>query len=146
MNLGEALQSAFDLMTLHGLTPNWTFRFDSARRRFGRCSHSRRMITLSRPLTELNDAARVKDTILHEIAHALCGPNEGHGPAWRAKAQSIGANGEARYDSAIVKQPARPWRSVCPKCGPLGTSFRRYRNYVHKFCGAPLDWVANDPK
>jgi hypothetical protein len=53
---------------------------DSAVRRFGTCRYSRKLITLSRQLIELNDQARVLDTILHEIAHALAGPKTGHGP------------------------------------------------------------------
>jgi len=63
---------AVTLMQQHGLV-GWTFKFDHARRRFGCCNFTRRTISLSRPLTFLNDDAEVRDTILHEIAHALAG-------------------------------------------------------------------------
>ena len=78
MNLFEASILARSLMSEHGLA-DWGFAFDHARRRFGACNYTRRRITLSRPLTLLNGIDEVRDTILHEIAHALC-PGDKHGP------------------------------------------------------------------
>jgi SprT-like family len=38
----------------------------------------------------------VRDTILHEVAHALAGPaNTGHGPKWREMARRVGAKDNA---------------------------------------------------
>src|SRR4051812_49651304 len=90
MNLYEAQHLARDLMDRHGLA-DWRFQFDHARRRFGSCRIRTRTITLSRPLTLLNPEDQVRDTILHEIAHALT-PGDGHGTKWRA----AGARGGAR--------------------------------------------------
>ena len=80
MHLIDARNLAWDLMRQHGLADlGWRFRFDHARRRFGSCKYREKAITLSRPLTLLNGEAEVRDTVLHEIAHALC-PGDGHGP------------------------------------------------------------------
>ena len=38
------------------------------------------------------------DTILHEIAHAIAGVEAGHGPAWKAVAQRLGATPRARAE------------------------------------------------
>lgn len=38
--------------------------------------------------------AHVKDTVLHEIAHALAGHEAKHGPVWQKIAKEIGANGQ----------------------------------------------------
>ena len=70
MNLNDAKTLANELMNQHGLY-DWTFMFDDAKLRFGQCRHRSKEISLSRELTELNDVVHVKDTILHEIAHAL---------------------------------------------------------------------------
>ena len=86
----DAQQLAVGLIQEHGLI-GWRFRFDHARRRFGCCRSSEKTITLSRPLTILNSCAQVRDTILHEIAHALT-PGDGHGVKWRAKCREIGAD------------------------------------------------------
>src|SRR3954462_9172169 len=58
MNLYLARNLAKSLMQVHGLA-GWMFQFDHARRRFGTCSPSRKRITLSRPLTLLNNEAEV---------------------------------------------------------------------------------------
>lgn len=76
-------------MAQHGLA-GWSFRFDHARRRFGSCRYRERVITLSRPLVLLNGVDEVRDTILHEIAHALT-PGDGHGGKWKSACRRIGA-------------------------------------------------------
>ncbi len=40
----------------------------------------------------------VKDTILHEIAHALVGKAHHHDDVWRAKALEIGCSGRRCHD------------------------------------------------
>jgi predicted SprT family Zn-dependent metalloprotease len=107
-------------MGRHGLlAAGWRFRFDNARRRFGSCRSRDKAITLSRPLTLLNGEEQVRDTILHEIAHALT-PDDGHGPAWRAKCREVGAKPERCYGEDDVVAPPRrpaPYRYGCSPCG-----------------------------
>lgn len=103
----DARQLAWDLMRQHGLIDaGWRFRFDHARRRFGCCHYGRKLITLSRPLTLLNTEPEVRDTVLHEIAHALC-PGDGHGPKWRAKCREIGAKPVRCFSDNAVSSPPR---------------------------------------
>lgn len=37
-------------------------------------------------------ARDIKNTVLHEIAHAIAGPDAGHGPRWKEIARRIGCN------------------------------------------------------
>ena len=116
MNLYEASHLARELIARHGLA-GWRFSFDHARRRFGRCDYTNRRITLSRPLTLLNTLDEVRDTILHEIAHALC-PKDGHGARWRATCRRIGRTNRAllqRRDGSSRRRRA-PYRFGCPRC------------------------------
>jgi len=118
MKLFEAKQLATQLMDKHGLLTNgWYFHFDSAKRRFGCCHYGHKRISLSRELVELNDEARVKNTILHEIAHALVGRGHGHNHVWRAKAIEIGCDGNRCYTSETTKTPEANYQAICPKCG-----------------------------
>src|SRR2546421_7680141 len=103
MHLSDARTLATELMQKHGLA-EWRFRFDHAGRRFGSCRTSQKLITLSRPLTILNSSDQVRDTILHEIAHALT-PGDGHGERWRAMCQQIGAAAIRCYDDDAVVSP-----------------------------------------
>ena len=71
MLLQDAHELALRLMRHHNLLPTWKFEFDRSKVRFGKCSYGSKTISLSRHLVELNADVEVRDTILHEIAHAL---------------------------------------------------------------------------
>ena len=89
---------ARSLMRKHGLH-DWDFQWFNSKRTFGRCYHDRKIISMSKILTEAVTSAEAKDTILHEIAHALCNPWAGHGGEWKEKCREIGARPEARPDA-----------------------------------------------
>src|SRR6476620_7955328 len=113
----EARDLATRLMREHNLV-GWTFRFDHARRRFGSCRTREKVITLSRPLTILNTIDQVRDTVLHEIAHALT-PGDGPGLRWRQKCREIGAKPARCYTDEEVALPARKparYRFGCRSC------------------------------
>ncbi|GAB4084572.1 hypothetical protein GCM10028784_12020 [Myceligenerans cantabricum] len=124
MNLVEAKNLARDLMDRHGLA-GWTFEYDDAKRRAGMCHFARRRISLSAPLATVYDAREVRDTVLHEIAHALVGHEAGHGAEWRAKARAIGGSG-SKYVDPDAPSLDGPWIGVCPG-GHRTTRFRRPR-------------------
>lgn len=122
MDLRLARDLARQLMDSHGLK-DWDFYFDTAKRRFGVCRYREKRISLSAALTHLNTEEEVRDTILHEIAHALAGPRAGHGPLWKAKALQIGCKPERCYGEEIVK-PAATYVTECPGCGKRGQAMR----------------------
>lgn len=140
MKLSEVKILARELMASHGLSEKgWRFEFDSARVRSGYTQYAPKLISISRFYAKLNEIEKIKNTILHEIAHALVGQQVGHGPAWRSKAIAIGCNGE-RCTSGIV-QIARPWQAVCVRCGDLPCfRFNRKKNLVHITCRQSLTW------
>ena len=122
MELTGVRELARGLMDEHGLH-RWTLRFDSAKRRAGLCRYDTRVISLSRPLTALYSAEEVRETVLHEIAHAIAGPSAGHGPRWRRVAVEIGASGSRCVDADAPTVPA-PWVGRCP-AGHTHQRFRR---------------------
>lgn len=147
MNLRAAYNLAAELMKQHGLPElGWNFEFDRARQRFGLTSHSKQLITMSRELTRLNSEQQVRDTILHEIAHALVGRGHGHDDVWRSKAMSIGCNGHRCYDNTVIGVDKK-YRGTCPNCGYSLTRFRR-KHLIHTRCkpsgNATLQWTLND--
>ena len=126
MKLLKAKELAINLMEQHGLIDNgWHFEFDNAKRRFGVCKNYSKLIGLSKHLVELNDEAKVKDTILHEIAHALVGNKNGHNWVWRDKALEIGCNGERCYSSKDVATPEAKYEAVCVGCGDVYKKHKR---------------------
>jgi predicted SprT family Zn-dependent metalloprotease len=115
MKLSRAEELAKALMRQHRLPRSWSFTFDRSKVRFGKCDYRRRQISLSRHLVELNAEDEVRDTILHEIAHALAPRGAGHGPAWRALALSIGCNAQRCYGREVAR-PAPKYTGTCPAC------------------------------
>lgn len=116
MKITDAKALALSLMGEHGLIEQgWEFSFDTATRRFGWCHSGLKRISLSQSLTELNTEQEVKDTILHEIAHALVGTRQHHNAVWRAKAIAIGCSGDRCYDDTVITPPAR-YTATCKRC------------------------------
>jgi hypothetical protein len=60
-----------------------------------------------------------RNTVLHEVAHAVTGPNHGHGVEWEANFVALGGNGSAvAYGSSESYTEDRYlWIGVCPTCG-----------------------------
>ena len=102
------------LMGEHLVESGWTFEFDRAVRRFGQCSYAKKRITVSFPLARANPIETTRDTILHEIAHAIVGPGHGHDHVWRRTALSVGCSGERTTEGADPGPEALPWTGTCP--------------------------------
>ena len=129
MILKDAETLAQQLMSEHGLS-HWNFEFDRAVRRFGFCMYGSRTITLSKKFTLLNSEPEGRNTILHEIAHALVGPNHGHDRAWKVKAKELGCDGSRCCDHSVVA-PSTRWTAECPGCR---RAVRRHRRRIAS-CG-----------
>lgn len=112
MQIDHALALARRLMAEHELH-GWTVVADRAKTRAGVCRFATRQIGLSRPLTELHSEDEVRDTILHEIAHALVGPEHGHNRVWAARARAIGSSGERCLSTEAPLVPGA-WLGTCP--------------------------------
>jgi predicted SprT family Zn-dependent metalloprotease len=123
MNETTALKLARRLLDDHGLN-KWKVELDHAVRRFGCCHYHTRRITLSAPLIKLNRTSDVRDTILHEIAHALVGWQSGHGAKWKAMAARIGARPRACYSDTVAEPPPK-YIFRCLKCHRTSESNRK---------------------
>ena len=108
--LGMAIDLATKLMDTHGLV-GWRIKLDHARRRAGQCDYTNKIISLSRLYVRHADIDHIRDTILHEIAHALVGPRHGHDAVWRQKAREIGCTATRCHSLSFAR--AR-WVMTCP--------------------------------
>lgn len=135
MNQFDAARMARQLMDQHRLR-GWSFAFNRAKRGMGLCRYREKRIELSIHFVLRNDEAEVRDTILHEIAHALAGPRAGHGEAWKRKCVEIGATPQR---CGVAAMPAGRWRATCPTCGREHHRHRRPlpgRRYFCRPCGS----------
>lgn len=122
MDIPAVLALARALMEEHGVG-DWDLSLDRARRRAGLTDYARRRICLSRALMSLYDEAAVRETILHEIAHARVGPGHAHDAVWRAEAQRLGASGRRLMPRDAPTLPGR-WVGTC-SAGHTVTRMRR---------------------
>jgi hypothetical protein len=79
-------------MDKNGLN-DWHISLSKAVKKLGSCNYTKKTISLSSFSIEVRTEAEILNTILHEIAHALC-PGEGHGAKWVKKAIELGCDGK----------------------------------------------------
>src|SRR4051794_1787659 len=126
----EARRLALELMARHGLH-GWSFQFNWRKRSMGLCRFAVRTIELSAPFVEYNGEDEIRDTILHEIAHALVGPGHGHDAVWKRKCLEIGAKPQ-RCGQADM--PEGKWRAACGGCGEVFHRHRKPKRLGGWFC------------
>jgi predicted SprT family Zn-dependent metalloprotease len=125
------------LLRGHGLH-DWTFDFNRRKCAMGFCCYTRRTIELSTYFVEQNPMEAIVDTLLHEIAHALVGPNHGHDRVWKVKCREIGAI-PSRLGTATM--PTGKWQAGCRSCGRRYNRHRkpkRMRGWYCPHCGVEL--------
>ncbi len=124
----EAMAEALIDVHLGDQPHRWHFRWDHARRRAGACHHDKLRISLSVHLARLGTLEDAEQTMLHEIAHALCGKEHGHSQKWLDTARALGYTGHIRHTGPTPDHLAR-WRGTCP-AGHVILRYRKPRNMV----------------
>lgn len=116
------------IYTLNAKLLGYTFKFDKAKRRFGCCSYTKKTISLSKHMCEINLnqlEGKINDCILHELAHAFCldiyglTDGGGHSNKWVHIAKQIGSNGKKRFsytDFGGLNKPKSKYTLTCPTC------------------------------
>lgn len=106
MNRLEIVMLANELMTTNKANRNikaegWKFEFNNRANAIGLCRYSNKTIYISTVFADALTNTEVKDTLLHEIAHAMT-PGEGHGVEWKRMARILGcaAKSTARLENA----------------------------------------------
>jgi predicted SprT family Zn-dependent metalloprotease len=131
--LGETAAAKF---AEHGLA-GWSFGLSASKRRLGVCKYRQKRIEISEYYARHNPDGAVLDTLLHEIAHALAGPDAAHGPAWQAIAARIGATPRACDDSPDTVVEPGDWRTTCPACRRTHHRYKRPRSLSGYRCKCP---------
>lgn len=112
--------------------PHFHFFWTDRKQQLGVCEHGRRRIGLSKHYVQNYSDELVIDTILHEIAHALCGAGEGHGARWKAMCRQIGANPQRCKD---IERVGHKWEMGCTNdaCGSAPARYFRKPKYHERY-------------
>src|SRR5687767_127252 len=93
MNKQIAKIFAEDIMSKYPVLRNWKFRYVSFTLQpetLAMCNHTRKELQVSGVVTERFTFHMFSQLMYHEIAHAICGHKEGHGPIWLSVARDLG--------------------------------------------------------
>ena len=140
MDADTLLNLVKELFALHGLV-GWSFGLNRAKRQLGVCRYGTKRIEMSAYYVKNNSAESIRDTLLHEIAHALAGHAAGHGPVWQAIAAHIGAKPERCDTSPDTKLPPGQFKATCPKCAKVFTRIRAPKARATYRCRCSADAV-----
>lgn len=134
----QAIALARSLMDAHGLD-EWNIRINTNKTRLGVCKYGSKTIEISSFFFRAGDET-LRDTILHEIAHALAGHAAGHGDAWQAVCIRIGADPSRTADVRLTDSDFA-WVGKC-SCGKTKKrNHRRPQNLNGWFCKVCRDFL-----
>jgi len=107
-------KSYFDKKSKEFKLTGWTIALDHAMKRLGQTNYNKKIITISKHLLRGPSCTekKIKNTVLHEIAHALVGAGNGHNKKWKGMALKIGCNAKV---CDTMDLPDAKWLMYCPK-------------------------------
>ncbi len=120
MTAQETETFTLNLMDQWGLTDrHWKFGWNNRKSALGLCRMRDRIIELSTYFWPAISEEQQKDTIRHEIAHALDFEQRGysdHGPKWKLLAMRVGAKPVACVTLNIEEKDVQPSKYIliCP--------------------------------
>ena len=128
-----------------GLTEKgWKFTFNRALSYAGYCEPNKKEIRISGPICEVETEEFIKDTVLHEIAHALAGCEHGHDTVWQSWARKVGASTAATYHESKAIKNAKLAKAKYVMCfeGKVVKPYLR-KPAASTFSKVPFMWLRN---
>lgn len=111
MQLDDAWESANNMVRHNLPFSDWTVRFDRARHRAGACDFTSGELIFSIPFIRHYTRWQFEQVVLHEIAHARVGPDNGHGREWKREAYKLGYDGGVTVED-LPAPPVAAWKLI----------------------------------
>jgi len=134
MYIHQAITLAKNLIRNHPELRYWKITANNRKSSSGVCCYNKKEIQLSRFLIPVFTDEEIRETIIHEIAHALtCGHH--HDEIWKKKCVELGGNGHTCYSDEGYKdgkagcknfeEKTAKYILICPECGEKIYRYRR---------------------
>lgn len=141
VKLAEFREMALSLMAAHDLSA-WGFQFDQATRRAGQCRYGKGgspgTLSFSAPLMSLWTPEQQRDTVLHEIAHALT-RGHGHDASWQLECIRVGADPTRTWGHNGEEELEPRWTGTCPAGHTAGRERQPSRQISCDLCSSHFD-------
>lgn len=132
----------------------WRFQWNNKKTAFGSCNRRRKTIELSSFLLPTLDEASIKDTILHELAHALDVNERGysnHDKNWKRWAIAVGAVPKSTQDFVNLNATSEvaaqsKYSLVCPNGHTFPSHRKKKRNASCRICSEKSGLPGYQPK
>lgn len=132
MNNTEILTLGQDILKQYGLDiKGWKITFDTAKKRGGACHYRTKTISLSKAIMATATDAEIRETILHETAHALT-PGHSHDHVWKSMLISMGGTGARTHNMEV---PKGRYEMYCSRCESV-IGYRHQKQGMWKYATA----------
>lgn len=122
---------------------DWELKFTNQKRHLGYCRPRRKIISISKAFMKNNPFSIMRDTLLHEIAHALHFLETGktnHDNGWKKFAVKVGCEPKRCASGQGLNMPEGNYVGVCPVCEKATHFYRRVRrSYSCSHCTNTYD-------
>ena len=128
-----------------GLT-GWELRLSQQKRHLGYCKPMKKIISVSLAYMERNPFHIIKDTLLHEIAHAIHfieTGKMGHDNGWKEVAKRVGCAPVRCASLEGLAVPEGKYRGECRHCGK---NVQFYRQVKRRYSCSDCSPKCFDPK
>ena len=123
MELDDVRKLVNELFTKYKIK-NWNFEFFTKKKSLGMCDFNTKTLYIGLQYCAVNDEKRIRNTLLHEVAHILVGLKNGHNFIWRRKCVEIGGDGERLTQTdKIVATYKHQYK--CPACNTIYPTHKR---------------------
>ena len=143
MTLREELIREWKIQKAKWELSEWELKFSNQKRHLGCCSPRKKIISVSRAFMQTNPFSVMKDTLLHEIAHALHYIETGktnHNNNWKKFALKVGCEPKRCATGEGLNMPKGNYIGVCPVCRKETHFYRRVRrSYSCSHCTKSYD-------
>ena len=143
MTSREELITEWDIQKEKWNLENWEIQFSNQKRHLGYCRPRKKIISISRAFMETNSFPVMRDTLLHEIAHALHFLETGktnHDRVWKSFALKVGCEPKRCATGEGLNMPEGNYVGVCPVCSKATHFYRRViRTYSCSNCTKSYD-------
>lgn len=132
----------FDRKTKQLKIEGWQLKMGNMKTALGMCYHGKNIIKVSSHFLRgpTCTEAKMRNTILHELAHVIAGPKNGHNQIWKNIALHIGCDGSI---CNTMDLPEAKYLAHCEKKCFKQTYFRKPKleNKVCGICRKPLTLI-----